>query len=70
MNRWFASAWFEMTDVCATGNEARTELHGPFETDNLREEAIQELIEENGDDYVIAIVRFDVEGDSVPEIVE
>ncbi len=70
MNRWFTSAWFEMTDQVATGNEARTELHGPFETDNEREEAINELVDENGEDYVIAIVRFDIEGESVPELVE
>ena len=70
MNKWFTSAWFEMADVCATGNEARTELHGPFETDNEREDAIRELVDEEGDDYVIAIVRFDIEGESVPELVE
>ncbi len=68
--KWFTSAWFEMTDTCATGCEARTELHGPFETDNEREEAVDVLVEENGEDYVIAIVRFDVEGEGVPEIAE
>jgi hypothetical protein len=70
MNKWFSSAWFDMTDQCATGNESQVDLHGPFSTDKLREEAIQELVDENGSDYVIAIVRFDIEGESVPEIVE
>lgn len=70
MNMWFTSAWFDMTDQCATGNETRTELHGPFGSNDEREAAIDELVEENGGDYVIAIVRFDIEGESVPELVE
>lgn len=69
MDKWFTAAFFEMTDTC-TGNEARTELHGPFETSDEREIAIEELIDEDGGDFVIGIVRFDIEGDSVPEVVE
>jgi len=70
MSKWFTSAWFDLNDECATGNESQVDLHGPFESDNRREEAIDELIMENSSDYVIAIVRFDIEGESVPEIAQ
>ena len=70
MNKWFTSAWFEITDQVATGNEINLVLHGPYETNNEREEAVDELVSENGEDFVIAIVRFDIEGDGVPELVE
>ena len=69
MNKWFSSAWF-MTDQCTTGDEIRSELHGPFVTDREREAAIGELVEENDLDYMLAIVRFDIEGECVPELVE
>ena len=69
MSKWFSSAWFEKDDR-RTGEEVRLQLHGPFETDTGRQEAVDELVEENGEDYVIAIVRFDIEGESVPELVE
>ena len=70
MSKWFSSAWFDMTDQVASGNESQVDLHGPFSSDSRREEAIEELLEENGSDYVIAIVRFDIEGESVPELAE
>lgn len=75
MSKWFSSAWFELespvlASFAETGGESRVDLHGPFSSDKRREEAIEELVEENGDDYLIAVVRFDIEGESVPEIAQ
>lgn len=70
MNKWFTSAWFEIADGTCLTESYTTDLHGPFETDKEREKAVDALLEENGEEYIIAIVRFDIEGEGVPEVVE
>jgi hypothetical protein len=66
MSKWLTVAWYD-PDCELTVN---SELRGPFMSDTAREEAIDSLlIEENQDtDYDLVIVRFDIEGDGVPEV--
>lgn len=63
MNKWFTVAVF------VDEEQIRSDLYGPFDTDKDREEAINELYDENAD-CMNGVVRFDIEGEGVPEVVE
>jgi hypothetical protein len=65
MSKWLTVAWYD-PDERITVN---AELRGPFVSDTVREEVIDSLNDENQDtDFDLVIVRFDIEGDGVPEV--
>lgn len=63
MSMWFAAAFFERGSRRITGHEASTEIRGPFANSGSRTSAIKELIQEHRDEFQVAIVPFDIEGD-------
>lgn len=62
MSKWFTSVWFEGYDCCP-GSEVETLVHGPFESDEERSEAVDALRAENEESHVIVVALVDVEGD-------
>jgi hypothetical protein len=71
MMKWFTVIWYDKETLAETDNNTmvQKQLFGPFERDVQREEAVAALIEEH-DEYLLGVVRFDIAGESVPEIVE
>lgn len=71
MAKWFTMIWYDKETLADTDNNTvvQKQLFGPFAGDVQREESIAALIEEN-DEYLLGVVRFDIAGESVPEIVE
>jgi hypothetical protein len=71
MAKWFTVIWYDKELLAETDNNTvvQKQLFGPFARDVQREEAIASLIEEH-EDCLLGVVRFDIEGESVPEIVE
>jgi len=69
--KWFTIVWYEKDSLAKTENSTMVQkaLYGPFELDDQREGAIAALIEEH-EKYLLGVVRFDINSENVPEIVE
>lgn len=69
--KWFTIVWYEKDSLVNTENSTLVQkaLYGPFEFTEQREEAIAALIEEH-EKYLLGVVRFDINSENVPEIVE
>jgi hypothetical protein len=69
--KWFTAIWYDKETLAETDNNTvvQKQLFGPFARDVQREEAVVALIEEY-EEYLLGVVRFDIAGESVPEIVE